>query len=548
MAAPRVAKQRKAPAAADQPFVLPERGEAFWERPPRDVHPPTASAVAPDPGPIHVVHLACEMAPWAKVGGLADVTLGLSRACLARGHTVEVILPYYSDIAGTGMHVTGIQHEIDFDVPKGRSHDGNIMYENVRTAVFRAEIAGVPVALLRPAGDAGSMFRTPYNSRGGVNETESSLYFCRAALEYLCVTGRKPAILHIHEWQTATAAMLYWDVYQGCLGAGIVLTIHNADSTGECRTEQFVASGVDAGPFMDIERALDERTIGHNPQRLCLLKGGIVYSNAVTTVSRTYKEETMRATWLGNTLRAHAAKFTGIVNGIDTEQWDPTCDALLPLSFDASTATTGKAALKQYVQRGLGLAEDPRAPIIVVVSRLVAQKGIHLLHHAVQRAEAVGAQLVLLGNGSQDGGFKKLLADQRSRFMDGPNCRLLIFYNEALAHCLFGAGDITLVPSLFEPCGLTQLIGQRYGCVPVVRRTGGLADTVEDGATGFVFDGTDAGSLDGALDRALALYKDKPQDWAQLVQRCMTKDSSWVGSPSGEYVDLYRRVMAAMRK
>ena len=546
------AAKRKAANGGSSAVVWPERREAFWTRPLRQVdstgsvsgaHPAGAPR---DASPLHIVHLACEMAPWAKVGGLADVTLGLSRACLARGHTVEVVLPFYSDVEGTGVHVENLTHECDFDVPKGRSHDGQTVVDNVRTSAFRAEIGGVPVALLRPASGDTSMFRTPYNSRGGVNETESSLYFCRAALQYLCSTGRKPAILHIHEWQTAAAAMLYWEVYQGCLGAGIVLTIHNADSTGECRYEQFSFSGCDAAPFMTVERALDERTIGHNPQRLCLLKGGIVYSNAVTTVSRTYRDETLRNTWLGNVLKLHTGKYSGIVNGLDAEQWDPSSDPFLPLSFDASSAAAGKAAMKKYVQRGLGLAEDPAAPLVVVVSRLVAQKGIHLLHHAVQRCEALGAQLVLLGTGSQDGGFKKLLADNKDRFSEGPSCRLLIFYNEPLAHCLFGAGDMTLVPSLFEPCGLTQLVGQRYGCVPIVRRTGGLADTVEHGQTGFVFDGTDASSLDGALEAAVAMYKGQPGQWGQLVANCMTKDVSWQVA-SQEYVDLYRRVMAAMR-
>ena len=542
------APKRKAASGDSNAVVWPERGEAFWSRPPRELDTSGTSAPPParDGSPLHIVHLACEMAPWAKVGGLADVTLGLSRACLARGHTVDVVLPFYSDVEGTGVHVEHLTHECDFDVPKGRSHDGQTVVESVRTSAFRAEIGGVPVALLRPASGDASMFRTPYNSRGGVNETESSLYFCRAALQYLCSTGRKPAVLHIHEWQTAAAAMLYWEVYQGCLGSGIVLTIHNADSTGECRYEQFAASGCDAGPFMTIERALDERTIGHNPQRLCLLKGGIVYSNAVTTVSRTYRDETLRNTWLGGVLKQHAGKYSGIVNGIDSGQWDPTSDPFLPLSFDATTAAAGKAAMKKYVQRGLGLAEDPAAPLVVVVSRLVAQKGIHLLHHAVQRCEALGAQLVLLGTGSQDGGFKKLVADNKARFVDGPSCRLLIFYNEPLAHCLFGAGDMTLVPSLFVPCGLTQMVGQRYGCVPVVRRTGGLADTVEHGRTGFVFDGTDASSLDGALEAAVRMYREQPGEWQQLVGNCMDKDVSWQVA-SQEYVDLYRRVMAAMR-
>ena len=540
--APPAPRTRAAPRAAPQtrlpPVVWPQRGEEFWLRPPRALPAPAAArGLHPhqDPSPLHVVHLTCELAPWAKVGGLADVVAGLSRACLARGHAVEVVLPFYSSLDASPIEE--LTHLLDFDVPKGRTQDGQFQLGSLRTSAYGATIAGVPVVLLRPAESHNAMFRGCYGTQGGTGELEASLYLCRAALEFLCVTGRAPDVLHLHEWQTSAAAMLYWETFQGCLGSRILLTIHNADSKGECKLDEFAAAGCEGAPFMTLERALDERTIGHNPERMCLLKGGVVFANAVTTVSRTYRDETTRGGWMGAVLAANAAKYQGIVNGIDSDSWDPSCDAALPVVFDASSWREGKAAMKRYVQEGLGLAVDPSTPLVIAVSRLVAQKGIGMLEHAAHRCGSMGAQFVLLGTGSQDGSLRHL--SSQPEFRDGPSARLLLFYNEQLSHLLFAAADMIVVPSLFEPCGLTQMVGQRYGAVPLVRRTGGLADTVADGETGFAFDGADAGAFEASLSRALSLYREQPEQWAQMVQRCMLLDNSW-DRVCEDYIQLYR--------
>ena len=541
--APRKAPAARAPAPAAQ-ITWPTPGEQFWLRPPRPVAAGGSREAPPrDPNPLRVCHITAEMAPFAKVGGLADVVTGLSRECLARGHEVEVILPYYGALDAACL--SDVKHELDFDVPVGRPHQGAGEYFPVRSSVFRATLAGVPVALLRPKDDD-RMFRGPYGAQGGAPELQAYLYLCRGALEYLKVTDRQPDVLHVHEWQAAAAAMLYWEVYTG---AGlwkprVMLTIHNMDSRGECRADEFSFCGLDGAPFMHRERALDERTVGHNPERMCLLKGGIVYANAVTTVSRTYRDETLRggAGWLGTALSAHAGKYTGVVNGIDDEVWDPAADPFTPAPFSADSLA-GKAQCKRFLQMGLGLEVDPNRPLIIAVSRLVAQKGIASMLHCAGRAEALGAQFVLLGTGSAGNQFQAL-ADNKAH----PHVRVLLMYNEALAHCRFAAGDITIVPSSFEPCGLTQLVGQRYGAVPVVRRTGGLADTVADvdvagpgAGTGFVFDGNDAGAFEGALNRAVRMCADRPAEWQQLVERVMRKDVSWA-VPAEEYLELYRGI------
>jgi len=544
--------ESKQPLAAAADPVWPEAGEEFWTRQPWRA----AAASPPLPAssrtgvPLSIVHCACEIAPWAKIGGLADVVTGLSRACLAAGHSVTVLLPHYSAAVDSTALELG-ERLLDFDVPFGRSQDGVLRFETLRTSAQHGWVAGVEVVLLRPLGGglADRMFRGPYGMHGGVSERESSLFFSRACLEYLCARpGARPDVIHCHEWQTAAVPMLYWSVFNGCLGAALVLTLHNADSAGECRVDEFAASGTSGDEYMTQERALDERTIGHNPERLSLLKGGVVYANAVTTVSRTYQEETLRAGWLGGVLSANAGKYSGVVNGIDAEAWDPATDPALPFPYSAAEMG-GKARCKAWVRRGLGLAEAAEAPLVIAVTRLVSQKGIAALLHAAHRCEALGYQFVLLGTGAQDGAFRALAAEDE-RGEGGPAARsrrLLLRYSEPLARLLFAAADVTLVPSLFEPCGLTQLLGQRYGAVPLVRRTGGLADTVADGETGFVIDGSDGAALEAGLARALALFRGPGGEWADLVRRCMESDVSWAGA-SREYETIYRQVVAAVRR
>ncbi|KAL4430366.1 hypothetical protein ABPG77_002172 [Micractinium sp. CCAP 211/92] len=541
----------------------PEEGN-FWERPPRTaplpLAPPAGSgtrAVPRDPCAFHVVHITAEMAPYAKVGGLGDVVTGLGRACLSRGHNVEVMLPFYECLP-TGA-VEDLRHERDFECPKGRTWDGVFNMETLRTQVYTGKIEGCPVILIRPDWNNSNtnLFRGSRIYGGSYNEAEAYLYFCRACLEYLKESGRRPDVLHVHEWQASAVPMLFWDAparfYQYMPNTRVVMTIHNMDSSGECRQDEFAATGVSGELFSTIDKALDERTIGHNPERLCLLKGGIVYSNAVTTVSPMYAHETLQggaAGWLRSTLAAPdvQAKYSGVLNGIDTVFWDPANDPFLAACYDAAHQE-GKALCKRFLQEGLGLSVDPSKPLVAVVSRLVPQKGIHLIEHAVHRTVEMGGQFVVLGTGHADGGLRGLAGGQ---YRDNPDVQMRFTYSEALAHQIFAAADMLLVPSLFEPCGLTQMIALRYGTVPVVRATGGLADTVKDvdhhqggdpQPNGYVFDGIDAGSLNSALDRAMQHFRNKPEWWAQLRGRIMADAERWSwNTAAGSYVDIYREV------
>lgn len=516
----------------------------------QSVSNPTSN-VKHDSDLMHIVHVTAEIAPIAKVGGLGDVVTGLARACLNRGHKVEVMLPFYECIKKEQVN------DLTLSDTYSSYHNGSW----VPTCAYRGLVSGIPLILIEPTNH---FFKGQRVYGGSYDELEAYLFFSRACLELMQVTSTQPDIIHIHEWQTSGLSLLYWDMYHhlSVKKPRIVLTIHNMEHYGECRKEQLAVCGLDGSVYSSIDKALDDRTIGHNPERLSLLKGGVVYSNAVTTVSPTYVNETLCSGWLSNILMQYRPKYSGILNGIDTVLWDPSTDVFLPAHFHANELK-GKQICKQYVQRGLGLSlhqkivssqdadEAKLSPLVVCITRLVAQKGLHLIRYAINRVAELGGQFILLGT-APEGKLQEEFEHLSHLYRESDNVRLLLMYSEELSHMLYAAADIVLVPSMYEPCGLAQMIGMRYGAVPVVRRTGGLADTVFDvdhqlnsayQGNGYVFDGIDEGSLNGALERAFLSYNEKPELWTELVSRIMKIDNSWNKS-AGEYIQLYNSIRA----
>lgn len=519
----------------------------FWKRefPTWDLRSDAPTRVEQDSGLFHIVHVTAEMAPIAKVGGLGDVVTGLGRACLKRGHKVDVMLPFYECIPKHCIN------ELALVKTYNSYHDGNWVACNA----YRGEVSGVPLILIEPSNH---FFKGTNIYGGSYNELEAYLFFSRACLEWMQVTGTQPDIIHVHEWQTGALPLFYWDMYRflSVQKPRIVLTIHNMEHYGECRQEQLSKFGLDGSAYATEDKAVDDRTIGHNPERLSLLKGGIVYSNAVVTVSPTYLKETLCSGWLSSALMRNRDKYSGIINGIDTEMWNPATDVYLPAKFDASK-TEGKRICKQFVLRGLGLPfEDikrgtcvaDQVPLVICITRLVAQKGLHLITHAIKHVEELGGQMVVLGRAS-DGRVESEFEGLAELHNKGSNIRILLMYSEELSHMLYAAADMVLVPSMYEPCGLAQMIGMRYGAVPVVRKTGGLADTVFDMddqshaeiANGFVFEGIDEGSLNCALGRAFSYYQEKPNEWKVVVQKVMRIDNSW-NNTAGKYIAIYNSV------
>jgi starch synthase len=283
--------------------------------------------------------------------------------------------------------------------------------------------------------------------------------------------------------------------------------------------------------------------------QLSFMKGGLGFADRITTVSPTYAREIQtpeQGCGLDGLLRRRAGVLSGILNAVDDQVWNPATDAFLPHRFE-HRQLAGKMRCKTVLQAQLGLAPGAETPLFVVVSRLTEQKGLHLVLGGIDALLAQGGQLALLGSG--DAGLESAF---RERATAAPrSVSVTLGYSEPLAHCLFGAGDVTLVPSLFEPCGLTQMYGLKYGCLPLVHRVGGLADTVVDAtledmadgrATGFCFDAFDADGFSRALRRAFALYR-RPADWDAVRASAMCRPADW-GSAAARYLDVYAQALA----
>ncbi|GBG67829.1 hypothetical protein CBR_g950 [Chara braunii] len=479
-------------------LVFSERGDAdggFYDnRGGLDYHVPIAGGSVREP-PMSIVHVAVEMAPIAKVGGLGDVVTSLSRAVQEAGHKVEVVLPKYNCIDYSQVRI----------LQEGKDYN----WGGTRVRTWCGEVEGLTVHFLEPENGmfwAGCIY-------GRNDDAQRFGFFCNAALEFLLQSGRNPDIIHCHDWSSAPVAWLYQEQYKehGLNNSRIVFTIHNMEFGGAA--------------------------IGK----------AIANAHKSTTVSPTYAREISGH----GSVVPHLGKFHGIRNGIDPDIWDPLGDAYIPVKYGAEDVVQGKQAAKEELRRRLNLRFVDR-PIVGIVSRLTAQKGIHLIKHAIWRTLDRGGQIVLLGSapdGRIQNEFQQLAHQLTEQY--GDMARLCLSYDEPLSHMIYAGADIILVPSMFEPCGLTQMIAMRYGAIPVVRRTGGLVDTVFDvdhdkdraqheglEPNGFSFEGTDAGGLDYALNRALsAWYEDRP--WFQsLSRRVMEQDWSW-NRPALDYIELY---------
>ncbi|XP_021889061.1 starch synthase 3, chloroplastic/amyloplastic [Carica papaya] len=477
-------------------FVFSEREDdgVFDNKNGTDYHIPVLGGVAKEP-PMHIVHIAVEMAPIAKVGGLGDVVTSLSRAVQDLNHNVNIILPKYDCL--------NLSNVKDFHYDRGFHWSGT------EIKVWFGKVEGLSVYFLEPQN---GLF-----SRGCVygcgDDGQRFGFFCHAALEFLQQGGFHPDIIHCHDWSSAPVAWLFKDYYMhyGLSKTRIVFTIHNLE---------FGAP---------------------------LIGKAMAYSDKATTVSHTYSKEVA-----GNpAIAPHLHKFHGIVNGIDPDIWDPCNDKFIPVSYTSENVVEGKRAAKQALQQRLGL-EISDLPLVGIITRLTHQKGIHLIKHAIWRTLERSGQVVLLGSAPDpriQNDFVNLANQLHSSH--GGHARLCLTYDEPLSHLIYAGADFILVPSIFEPCGLTQLIAMRYGSIPVVRKTGGLYDTVFDvdhdkdraeaqglEPNGFNFDGADSAGVDYALNRAISAWYDSRDWFNSLCKKVMEQDWSW-NRPALDYMELY---------
>lgn len=478
-----------------------------------------------------ILFLSSEVAPFAKTGGLADVAGSLPRVLRRLGHDVRVVMPCYR---ATRQRFALKSLGLEVMAPVAGLFESAI--------VFSAE-AGVheddlPVYLLdHPGYFDRDGFYNPAGAGDYPDNAERFGFFCRASLELCKLLEFVPDVIHCNDWQTGLLPVLLRTTYRRDLffaATGTLFTIHNLGYQGHFPVTSLIPLGLD--PSLNRIEALE--FYGN----LSLLKGGIVFSDVVNTVSDRYCREIQTSEYghgFDGILRSRHNRLFGVLNGISPEDWDP---ARLPAHPFSAHDLTGKAECKRALQRELGLAEDAAIPLIVMVSRLDRQKGFDLIEAAWDQLMAQPVQFALLASGDPE-----LTARFAARAIAHPGrFAFSTGFDEALSRRFYAGGDLFLMPSRYEPCGLSQLIALRYGTLPLVRRTGGLADTIIDPeddaalANGFGFDDYTATALLAACERALRTFAE-PEVWHGMMRYAMAQDFSWEVS-AHRYQELYRLV------
>ena len=489
---------------------------------------------------MRVLHAAAEVFPLIKTGGLADVLGALPEALIAAGADVRLVLPGLPAIL-KGMDDLKVVCELGAVFSAGRVtlRLGRMTHNKVKAYVIDA-----PYLYQRPG--------NPYLAPDGHEWTDNLQRF--ALLGWVAAhlaageldADWMPDVLHAHDWHAAMAC-----AYAAChpaTRAATVYTIHNLAYQGLFAESDFPLLGLPS-------RLMVPGGLEFHGQ-LSFMKAGLKYAHRITTVSPNYAHEIATEPFgcgLDGVIRARGADVSGILNGVDGEVWDPASDVLIAAPYSAD-ALGGKALCKAALQQELGLAVDATAPLFAVVSRLTSQKGLDLVLDALPALlaspAAGGAQLAVQGNG--DPALETAFANVAAAHPGRVAVRLI--YDESLAHRMMAGADAMLVPSRFEPCGLTQLYALRYGTVPVVRRVGGLADTVvdaneaavqADAATGFMFGPATPAALADALDQAVKAWH-QPENWRQLMLRGMAQNFSWASAAS-QYMALYRDAQGALQ-
>jgi starch synthase len=478
---------------------------------------------------VRVLFAASEAVPYAKTGGLADVAGALPEALAARGHKVTRVMPLYGaiDRRAHGLRAVGRRVAV---TAGSRTVTANLVV--ARRGEVETYFLDCPDYWDRPGlyGEGG---------RDYPDNAERFAFLARACLTLAQELDLDVDVIHCNDWQTALIPAYLAFMPQGwpaLADVPTVLTVHNLGYQGQFPMAERRALGLpDAAYTVDGLEFYG---------RLNLLKGGLVHADAVTTVSRTYAQEIQDARagfGLEGVLQARAADLTGIVNGIDTAYWDPAHDPHLPAPFSADRLSA-RARNRPVLCEALGL-EPKDGPVIGMVGRLAEQKGIHLVIAALHEILDTGASLAVLGQG--DPSLVHTLREAAA--MHPRRVALAEGFDEPLSHRVYAGCDLFLMPSHFEPCGLSQLIAMRYGAPPVVRRVGGLADTVvphgerPDAATGFAFDDFSPEALAGAVREAVAVFR-TPKVFRRIQQRGMARDASWNAS-AADYEAVYRNVV-----
>ena len=474
-----------------------------------------------------VAFIGSECYPFVKTGGLGDVMYALPKALIQQNCDVKVILPKYRCIPQKWQEKMVYRGSFMMDL----CSDGRAFHVGIMEYVWD----GVVYDFIDNEEFFG--FGNPYTNL--VDDIPKFCYFGKAALAALNYMNWVPDVIHCHDWQAALVPVYLRTLFADTPvnSAKVILTIHNLRFQGVYNIET-IKYWTNLPDYVFNKDALTQNWLDAN-----MLKGGLTYSNMITTVSNTYAGE-IQTPFFGEGLDAHlcyhAGKLRGIVNGIDTKLWDSATDSLLAANYDASNVLERKRLNKRALQEQLGLEVDDSKMVLGLISRLTNQKGLDLVNEILPSLIDGNTQVVVLGTG--DARYEDSFRYFESTYK-GSVCSN-IMYDEGRAHMIYAGSDALLVPSLFEPCGLTQLIAMRYGTVPIVRETGGLKDTVLpynqyiNEGNGFTFDRYESGLLLDAINRAKTLYFTDRWRWDEMVRRDMEKDVSWQNSAK-QYRSIY---------
>ncbi|AWV89083.1 glycogen synthase GlgA [Bradymonas sediminis] len=494
---------------------------------------------------LDILFASSEVAPYSKTGGLADVAASLPKALNAMGHRVSIITPLYKHLDPEALHLSRRLQPLQ--VPRlGK------LRKKVEATIWEGRTeGGVRIFFIQQDDFFGQNDNLYGYGDGDLQSNPARFaFFSRAIVEFSMQYSVPVDVIHCNDWHTALAPIFREHYYaEEMKDTACVLTIHNLAFQGRFDGEAMPETGLPKKYYAASEMRVDDA--------INYLKGGIKYASQVTTVSPTYAEEIQSdegGFGLGEALRDASAKLTGILNGADYSVWSPSVDHYIDVQYD-SDDLHGKRKNKAALQAHFGLPDRPTLPLLAMVGRLTEQKGLDLLLPALETLldgfehEKDSFQVVFLGEGEQK------YADEITRLVEKfpRHIAAHLGYSEELAHKFQAAADILLIPSRFEPCGLTQLYAMRYGTLPLVHATGGLKDTVIDpkrdkktgdiieGSTGFAFEKFDVDTLRETIARATTRYRNHRQ-WRPVIQNAMERDFSW-GNSASQYVDIYKKAL-----
>ena len=488
--------------------------------------------------PLNILFVSSEVDPFAKTGGLADVSSALPKAIKDLGHEIRIMMPRYRFIGERKFRLHDIIRLKEIPIPVGSTS----MVGNVKSSFISNLKEKVQVYFLDNEAYFGreGIYQSPSTKKDYKDNDERFMFFCRGTLETLKRLGWQPDIIHCNDWQTGLIPAYLKTLYKDdpfFKSVRSVFTIHNMAYQGSFSADSFGKTGLPREVF----KPEGAEAYG----RFNFLKAGLYYADTITTVSEKYAQEICTSSEIGAGLNGllHARKkdLHGIVNGIDSNLWDPSTDEFIFRKFDARSIEAKIENTRSLVTR-FGLEYDEHRPVIGAISRLVDQKGFDLVLEILEDLLKLDVQFVMLASGEKD--LEKKFEGIQKRHPK--RMALVLGYDDELAHMIEAGSDIFLMPSKYEPCGLNQMYSMRYGTLPVVRATGGLDDTVEDHApggkgTGFKFEKFDSRELHRAIQRALKLFQ-QPDEWRKVMRNGMQRDFSWANS-ARKYVNLYKDLL-----